>query len=66
VNNRSDVEGFKALIAIRLEEEYIANDKSPRVLITKKADKRINVYNRIYNFKPARLRGGDSLNLILE
>jgi hypothetical protein len=28
VNNKSDVKGFKALIAVGSEEEYIANDKS--------------------------------------
>jgi hypothetical protein len=66
VNNRSDVKGFKALVTVRSEEEYIANDKSLRVLAAKKADKRTNAYNQTYNSRPIRLREGNSLNLILK
>jgi hypothetical protein len=66
VNNRSDVKGSKAPIAIRSEEEHITNDKSSRVLAARKADKRTNAYNKIYNFRPVRLKGGDSFNLILK
>jgi hypothetical protein len=28
VNNRLNVKGFKALAVVKLEEEYIVNDKS--------------------------------------
>jgi hypothetical protein len=66
VNNRSDVKGFKALIVIRSEEKHIINDKSRWVLITKKANKRTNVYNRTYDFRPVRLKREDSLNSILK
>jgi hypothetical protein len=66
VNNKSDVKGFKALIAVRLKEKHIINNKSPRILVAKKADKRTNAYNRTYDSRPARLRGGDSLNSILK
>jgi hypothetical protein len=66
VNNKSDVKGFKALIAVGSEEEYIANDKSLWVLAAKKANKRTNACNQTYNSRLIRLRGGDSLNLILE
>jgi hypothetical protein len=45
VNNRSNVKGFKALIAIRLKKEYITNDESSQVLAAKKADKRTNACN---------------------
>jgi hypothetical protein len=45
VNNRSDVKGFKALVAVRSEEKYIVNNKSLWVLAAKKADKRTNAYN---------------------
>jgi hypothetical protein len=51
---------------MRSEEEYIANNKSPRVLTAKKADKRTDAYNRTYNSRPIRLKGEDSLNLILK
>jgi hypothetical protein len=66
VNNKSDVKGSKALAAVRSEEEYIANDKSPRVLAAKKADKRTDACNQTYDFRPARPGGGDSLNSISE
>jgi hypothetical protein len=66
VNNRSNVKGFKALIAVRLEEEHITNDKSLWVLVAKKADKRTDVYNRTYNFKLVRPKVRDSLNSISE
>jgi hypothetical protein len=66
VNNKSDVKGFKALVVIRSEKEYITNNKSPRVLAVKKANKRTNTYNRTYNFRPARPKGEDSPNSILE
>jgi hypothetical protein len=66
VDNRSNVKGSKAPAAIRSEEEYITNNKSPRVSAAKKADKRTNAYNQTYDFRPARPKGGDSLNSISE
>jgi hypothetical protein len=66
VNNKSDVKGFKALTAIRSEEEYIVNNKSSRVLAAKKANKRTNACNQTYNSRPIKPKGEDSLNLILE
>jgi hypothetical protein len=66
VNNRSDVKGSEASVAVRLEEEHITNDKSLWVSAAKKADKRTNVYNRTYNFRPARPKREDSPNLISE
>jgi hypothetical protein len=66
VNNRSDVKGFKAPVAVRSEEEHITNDKSLRVLAAKKADKRTDACNRIYNSRPARPEGEDSPNSILK
>jgi hypothetical protein len=66
VNNKSDVKGFKALTVIKSEKEYITNDKSLRVLAIKKTDKKTNIYNRIYNFRPIKPEEEDNLNLILE
>jgi hypothetical protein len=66
VNNKSNVKGSKALAAVRLEEEYITNNKSLWVLAAKKADKKTNVYNRTYNFRPVKPKGEDSLNSILK
>jgi hypothetical protein len=66
VNNRSDVKGSEAPAAVGSKEEHITNDKSPRVLAAEKADKRTDVCNRTYNSRPARPKGGDSLNLILK
>jgi hypothetical protein len=66
VDNRLDIKDFKALVAIRSEEEYITNDESSWVLATEKADKRTDAYNQTYDSRPARPKGGDSLNLILE
>jgi hypothetical protein len=66
VDNRSDVKGSKALAAVGSKEEHITNDESLRVSAAKKADKRTNVYNRTYDFRPARPREGDSPNSISE
>jgi hypothetical protein len=56
VNNRSDIKGFKALIAIKSEKEHITNNKSPRISAAKKANKRTNAYNRTYNFRLIKLK----------
>jgi hypothetical protein len=66
VDNRLDVKGSEALAAVGSKEEHITNDKSLWVLAAEKADKRTNAYNRIYDFRPVRPEGEDSLNLILK
>jgi hypothetical protein len=66
VNNRLDVKGSKALVAVGSEKEYIANNKSLRILAAEKADKRTDACNRTYNSRPARPKGGDSPNSILK
>jgi hypothetical protein len=66
VNNGSDVKGSEAPVAIGSEEEYIANDESPRVSAAEKADKRTDAYNRTYDSRPARPEGEDSPNSISE
>jgi hypothetical protein len=66
VNNRSDIKSSKALTAIRSEKEHITNNKSPRVLAAKKADKRTDACNKTYNSRPARPKRENSPNSILK